>query len=1151
METLFGYVLSASWQGGILIAVILLLRLLLRSAPRKYVCLLWLMAVIRLLIPLDISSGFSLQPDVPRQAVTVQVAQPQTTQDRNSPAQSPFIGEEPVFFFPEQASSVSQTNRVSEQPEAPAASADSPAPEVVSPSVDLMEAAAYLWAVVALGFGVYSIIAYFLLRFRLREAVRVGRGIWESSRVRTPFILGYLSPRIYLPTRLSSGNRHYILAHERTHLKTGDHWFKLLAFIALAIHWFNPLVWAAYILLCKDMEMACDERVVQSMSLEDRKHYSAALLACSAGRAHLTAFPVAFGEVSVKQRILRVLKYRKPSFWISLLAIIALIFVGVCFLTSPPEETPLPEETTSTEETVPSQVAASETQGAVSQEIPYDLSDFLPDESSEDPNGFGIQLAAYSKTATSATVYLSPSDRDQGANYLTDDSYWIEEKTESGWEALPELQAPDWSAATYSLGWDGFREQTVDWSERYGPLYGGPFRLCKTVTVAGQEYTYSSQFFVYENDPETEAEELALRQRIAEIVGEVTSRETFHVLQVVTDTAGETESTVEAMKNGDDFLAISEYSGTQFSGMSYNGIDYTLYGDYWIESSNNTHLEQPDDWAYTYTEGTVRVSLPDTLPAATDRSFSCQVDSSGYRQYITFSLDAAGKLTQIHLDRFFYSGYPTQNLTWATGDVDILDTDAQTIDAAIAAEAAQSSEMTFEEIDQMYREEQFHQDFSLGAGSFLWRMSDWYFRTGGENATSTGMRVTYSDAGAGSSGSLTTQGSYWLEQMVEGQWISVPALADPEADSKVLFSNPGGMTAVSLDFDWTDSYGSLEPGFYRLAQTVVLSSGGEELTKTVYTKFRVYAENAMDLLSQCRNAITDLLNQDSYHLFVTDWLTDIYDRDGDGEIDSDAHYYTTEVWKSGDNYLDEKYYIYYGDGSLMGHQGILLRNGSAYSLEWSADSVTSPLSGVTENGYADPSTFQIWTYTMDIYDSLLYDITQEANSIQVLETWGDTADNTFKESTYTFRDDGSLESIVVSIVGSDGSRRTDKEVTVYDTAKAEIDQLINSIDVDSPPAFSYAEEEASLAARTITTTGFVNTTASPVQTVQQAIDRAKKECTLPYWDETTYVEGSYNMVEAFYDPAADLWKVEFTYSQGGVYQAVYMGSDGITTMVVE
>ena len=134
---------------------------------------------------------------------------------------------------------------------------------------------------------------------------------------------------------MSSQSRRYILAHERTHLDKGDHWIKMIGFLALALHWFNPLVWVAYICLCKDIEMACDQRVVQFMEVAERKSYSAALLSCSSRRFHLAASPVAFGEVNVKKRIISVLNYKKPSFWISLLGVLAFFFVAICFLTSP------------------------------------------------------------------------------------------------------------------------------------------------------------------------------------------------------------------------------------------------------------------------------------------------------------------------------------------------------------------------------------------------------------------------------------------------------------------------------------------------------------------------------------------------------------------------------------------------------------------------------------------------------------------------------------------------------------------------------------------------------------------------------------------------------------------------------------------------
>ncbi len=191
-----------------------------------------------------------------------------------------------------------------------------------------------LWLVIAAMFLLSSMVSYRILRGKVRGATPIPGG-WESDNIETAFILGFVRPQIYIPRGMTPKVRQYILAHERTHLDKGDHWIKMIGFLALALHWFNPLVWVAYILLSKDIEMACDERVVQYMELSERKAYSNALLTCSTNRVHYAASPVAFGEVSVKSRILSILNYRKPSFWMGLLSVLAICFVAVCLVTSP------------------------------------------------------------------------------------------------------------------------------------------------------------------------------------------------------------------------------------------------------------------------------------------------------------------------------------------------------------------------------------------------------------------------------------------------------------------------------------------------------------------------------------------------------------------------------------------------------------------------------------------------------------------------------------------------------------------------------------------------------------------------------------------------------------------------------------------------
>lgn len=274
MERFLQNLLTASIHGSILIFAVLLLRLVLLKTPKKYICFLWLLAGIRLLLPIEIRSDLSLQPE-----------------------------------FTLSFAKISSLKWAAVLP--------------------------WVWAVIVACFAIYSLISYLKLKNQVRDAIRI-RGGWESSKIETAFILGFIKPKIYIPMGMDSQSRQNILAHERTHLDKGDHWIKMIGFLALALHWFNPLVWMAYILLCKDIETACDERVIRFMELDERKAYSSALLRCSSRRAHFAASPVAFGEVSVKQRILSILKYKKPSFWLSLLGVLAFFFVAVCFLTSPP-----------------------------------------------------------------------------------------------------------------------------------------------------------------------------------------------------------------------------------------------------------------------------------------------------------------------------------------------------------------------------------------------------------------------------------------------------------------------------------------------------------------------------------------------------------------------------------------------------------------------------------------------------------------------------------------------------------------------------------------------------------------------------------------------------------------------------------------------
>lgn len=201
----------------------------------------------------------------------------------------------------------------------------------------LLPIAAALWMLGAAAMLLWALVSWLRLRKRVREAVRLEGNVYECE-IASPFVLGLFRPRIYLPFSLENGERELVLAHERAHITAGDHIIKPLGWLLLAAHWYNPLVWLAYALFCRDIELACDERVVRGLSLSDRADYSQALLDLSRPRGGVRACPLAFGESSVKGRVKSVLSYKKPAFWLVLLAVVVCVGAAVCFLTDPKEE---------------------------------------------------------------------------------------------------------------------------------------------------------------------------------------------------------------------------------------------------------------------------------------------------------------------------------------------------------------------------------------------------------------------------------------------------------------------------------------------------------------------------------------------------------------------------------------------------------------------------------------------------------------------------------------------------------------------------------------------------------------------------------------------------------------------------------------------
>jgi len=298
--------ISASW----LVLAVLLLRLALKKAPKWIMVFLWGIVAVRLVCPFSIESVVSLIPSA--ETISPEIAIDAVPQiDTGVPVfneiVNPMIGES---FAP-----------------APTASAN--------PLQILIPIAAHIWVVGIGAMLLYSVVSYFRLRKRITTAVLLRENMYQSERVISPFVLGLIQPKIYLPFYMPQQEMDYVISHEQAHIRRADHIWKPLGFLLLSVHWFNPLVWLSYVLLCRDIEFACDEKVVKGLSAPQQADYAQALLDCSVNRRAFGACPLAFGETGVKGRIQSVLHYKKPAFWLVLVAVLAGIATGVCFLTDP------------------------------------------------------------------------------------------------------------------------------------------------------------------------------------------------------------------------------------------------------------------------------------------------------------------------------------------------------------------------------------------------------------------------------------------------------------------------------------------------------------------------------------------------------------------------------------------------------------------------------------------------------------------------------------------------------------------------------------------------------------------------------------------------------------------------------------------------
>lgn len=310
MSELFLDILNVSIMAGWTVLAVLILRLVLKKAPAWTRCALWAVVGLRLVWPFYLESSFSLIPST-----------------RTLPEVALYS------ILPEVSTGVEMLDEVINPSFSETFASD------WSNSVNPLQVYTFIcgvvWLVGVAVMAVYAIVSYLRLRRQVSVSLSAGENVYLCDRVQTPFILGIVKPKIYLPSDLAQDKWEYILAHERAHLARKDHWWKPVGFALLAVHWFNPLLWLAYVLLCRDMEQACDQRVIHDMAEEEKKNYTCTLLECSVSRRSIGACPLAFGETGVKQRIKAVLDYKKPALWIIIAAVVVCAAAAVCFLTQP------------------------------------------------------------------------------------------------------------------------------------------------------------------------------------------------------------------------------------------------------------------------------------------------------------------------------------------------------------------------------------------------------------------------------------------------------------------------------------------------------------------------------------------------------------------------------------------------------------------------------------------------------------------------------------------------------------------------------------------------------------------------------------------------------------------------------------------------
>ena len=580
------------------------------------------------------------------------------------------------------------------------------------------------------------------------------------------------------------------------------------------------------------------------------------------------------------------------------------------------------------------------------------------------------------------------------------------------------------------------------------------------------------------------------------------------------------------------------------SNVYFDGVYADFLGDYWVKEDHTTDRDA-NEWLKKWSmEGKQISEIQISGNTVTfQATWPYEMDPAGeFRGSYTYILNNDRSLNSIQREYILY--VEDGETAPVTDSITILKEDPQATYAAIKAVADQCiTQAELEEIRYQNKlvteipsnKTAYDQDFALGSSQMRWLFlnEEFSLAIGTENPSTTGVTVFHTEAD-GTAEKLTANENFWLEKLVDGKWVyvdeQIKETRDQERSVSVSWYQRDRYT-----LDWSDSYGRLEEGFYRVGRyyTVKIPGVGSD-TQVCYAKFRIYDERQDELITKCRNALTAMWEDERFHLRI-------FERPRSSEYKA----FYDEIWKYGGNYLNRREVLSNDDITVV--SGSMLRDGTGYSLRWMEGDMTKPLSNWSVLDFVDKDHFHLWLINFELYDSKIVGATQDGNTITAwMQAEYDTRFDT-ETMSFTFDEDGNLRSIVRTFIQKDGSSEVVASLEVLDTPAEEIKALINSQDVSKPPVFSWEEDKAKYP--NAKTSGFVNNKSFPVKSMEDALYLADKECTMPPIDA---IGGDrYNIVEIAYDPDAGIWRVLLKFSQNVEGdQIIYINDDGITVMVV-